>query len=71
MFKAADRNIGWHGRAERPGTTYFYGVVGKVRTKAIRNADLSKEFSSGKKKLTPLVWSHGLITNSDWYCLLA
>jgi len=41
----------------------------KIQTLAVKDAELSKEFLEGKK-LIPVVWSHGLTANSNYYNML-
>jgi predicted dienelactone hydrolase len=38
-----------------------------IKIDAIKNANLAKDFSSGRKKLRPVLFSHGLFANNKMY----
>lgn len=62
-------NLKWLFHLKKADSTYFSQSTKVIRTLAIKDAKLAKEFGK-EKSLTPIVWSHGLIGNSNFYNIL-
>ena len=63
-------NLKWLFHLRGQKGTYFSQSTKVIKTLAIKDAKLAQEYAKDKKPLTPLVWSHGLIGNSNAYNII-